>query len=200
MTCVSGSLALRLIPSSCRCKCWARPWAVVINAVLMAGPALRIDTSWSRWLQRRAPQHRWSAIVPSAWVGGSRVPDEYRQARASGQPRVATARRSLRSVSAVACCSSNGRGCGRTIAGRRAAATSATQLFGVGDHDVGGADVGRWVGSSRTAPQTQCLPSDLGYRCRSCVNRRAQRNRSTSKWLSRDRNDTDDGTGVPSLR
>ena len=63
MTCVSGSLALRLIPSSCRCKCWARPWAVVINAVLMAGPALRIDTPWSRWLQRRAPQHRWSAVV-----------------------------------------------------------------------------------------------------------------------------------------
>ena len=54
---------------------------------------------------------------------------KHRQARASGQPRVATARRCLRSVSAVACCSSNGRGCGRTIAGRRAAATSATQLW-----------------------------------------------------------------------
>ena len=63
MTCVSGSLALRLIPSSCRCKCWARPWAVVSNAVLMAG---RRCVLTHRGLDgfSGAPQHRWSAIVP----------------------------------------------------------------------------------------------------------------------------------------
>jgi hypothetical protein len=51
-----------------------------------------------------------------------------RQARPSGQPSDVTASRCLRSVSAVACCSLNGRAWGRTIAGRRAVATSATQL------------------------------------------------------------------------
>ena len=99
------------------------------NAVLMACPALRIDTPRSRWLQRRAAA---PLVCHCSHLLGSEArtrPMKHRQARASGQPRVATARRCLRSVSAVACCSSNGRGCGKTIAGRRAAATSATQLW-----------------------------------------------------------------------
>ena len=62
MTCASGSLALQLNPTSCRRKCWARPWTVVITAVLMTFPVLRIGARWHRWLQRCALLQKASGV------------------------------------------------------------------------------------------------------------------------------------------
>ncbi len=126
---------------------------------------------------------------------------KYRQARASGQPRVATARRCLRSVSAVACCSSNGRGCGRTIAGRRSAATSATQLWPAGVITTSAAQMsghGSGVLRPPRRPNVFQVISAIDATVASTAVRKGTAR--TSKGLSRNRNDTDDATAVPSLR
>ena len=69
---VSGSLALAH-PVELPTQVLGRPWTVVITAVLMTFPALRIGARWHRWLQRRALQHRWFASVPSCFGSAARA-------------------------------------------------------------------------------------------------------------------------------